>query len=862
MKKGRKGATGRKLGKIILMMICFVGLAALFGIIIFGNGIDISKEAETGYNQIDDQRGTLWPILVSLIATLLGSVITAYVFLKQALDRKADERAYYEVVINEYRNRIMRRLFICSTGALSMIGAIIFVYIKFYFQDMRVCGCIRLVLIAIYGICIIGSAMILYMCIDTERGLLREAKRILKRKGEEGEELLKTYSEVVLERICGQVLKGGRVEQWLQIDDANQNGVSRKKFVSRFSEWEKLVVVLIETRECFLNGQSKNERIRTAVLAGEKVFEGENEEIEKRDAEDHRWNRGAYSKIERCQRELDISGERFGDIYSILAEYRDLLQVQMEIESKERVLYIEKDSKTIVDLFFLFVIYVSINVARILPKLEIFFPAGRFRYANFYNTRFENSAFRASFFEDSVFARSKIENSNFGMSFFKNCEFFSTDSRDCSMSNTLIESCGFKETIFSYVDFTGTVFKNCNFEKASFNDSILSNLTIDACAFGENDFVNCKIWNVTISNIRQNQFRQCNFSHSSLEKMEMNFENELPAFPRRGDAFTESYLSFLKGLEPLKNQQGRKEMKIRQKVEKYFAINEKFHEVKVSGGRAQKKRIDSKAIWGIIKKMTAVQLNGCIFTGTVMPEIVFYRTDMGQGVFTDAQMYAVKLINVNMFGCIMERANLRKGVLAGVNMQSVVLDDAILFQACCKVVNFEDASLKNLHASEADMTYCSFNRSDCSNIDLTRADIHNSSFRDSILTRAEFTEADFQKVNFENSIADNMLSSYSYFEQCDMKNAFLKQSSFNYTVFQECDFSLADFSNSTVTNVEFYHCDFLNSNFRNTCFINSCFKDSSHMEPTIFEGCHFITSKFEGNDKELEKLLSNYIINN
>ena len=55
----------------------------------------------------DDQRSTMWPVIISMTVTLLGSIITTYVFSKDTLDGILDERPYYREVIIEYRRKTM-----------------------------------------------------------------------------------------------------------------------------------------------------------------------------------------------------------------------------------------------------------------------------------------------------------------------------------------------------------------------------------------------------------------------------------------------------------------------------------------------------------------------------------------------------------------------------------------------------------------------------------------------------------------------------------------------------------------------------------------------------------------------------------
>lgn len=870
---------GKKdLKKILFYGFIIVIIAVIIYLIyrVFGQNIIEPVKDMKFENTDDDQRSTMWPVLISLAVTLLGSLITTYVFLKSALDRMADEKPYYGTVIKEYRENTMKSLWRYSVFSLLLVSAVVILYVMLYFFSTRLAVRIREMIVVMYGFSMFYSAVFLRKCIDINRGIKETADKMLSEKERERNDILKKIErQVPLSDMIKKELKeesdGKDIEEWLQInDDVKKSIIDKRKFINRFSEWEKMLLLLIEKDRSFYSEQSTEERIKAVILAGKDIFGG----IEDKDADANDWNASPYTKVKAYQKKLNIIGSQFCEIYAVLSEYRDLLKVQIETceERKESIYsHIGEGREEFAKLFYVFLIYLWTNIFRMIPKITVFFPAGRFLYMNFYNTRFEDSAFRASSFKDGVFSRSKFDNSNFGMALFENCEFFSIDSRNCSFSNTLLEGGRLKEAIFKNVDFTGTVFKNCEMEKAVFNDSILCNLTIMDSEFGQNEFINSKIGNVTIKAKRTNSeinLSKCNFSESNIFDIRLNLEKDLvlPAKKEKADFIRDKYLEVLK----------RKDMdryfwrceddteysdniglnEIEAQIEEFTLDRISFHHFLITGEENEKKEEKEKVIWKYIKNETAVNMNESGFNNTVMPEIEFYRVRMEQSILKNAQMESAKFVSVYMPGCIMNEANMREGLFWAVNMKSTVLNDAIIFKARCKLVNFEDASLRNLHASGTKIAYCTFNRSDCSGIDLTKAVLKETSFMDAILKEAEFTNAEFDQVSFENSVADHMLSSYSIFSGCRMKNAFLKQSSFNYTVFKDCNFSYANFADSAVTNVEFHRCNFKESNFRNTCFINACFEDNYCIEPEIFENCKFIKTRFKGRNRFLKQKLN------
>ena len=59
---------------------------------------------------LDDQRSTLWPLLVTIAVTMVGTLITSYIFMKDSLDRTSEEKPYYREAIQRYRKEIVKLL--------------------------------------------------------------------------------------------------------------------------------------------------------------------------------------------------------------------------------------------------------------------------------------------------------------------------------------------------------------------------------------------------------------------------------------------------------------------------------------------------------------------------------------------------------------------------------------------------------------------------------------------------------------------------------------------------------------------------------------------------------------------------------
>ena len=797
------GHTDKKRSKL-KATVAIIVIFAVAAAVIFLISEEQLEQIENVYD--DDQRSTLWPLLITLIATMLGSLITSYVFLKEALDRTSDEKTYYSVVIREYREKTMRSLWLYMLTSLALMGIVICLYSMFYFMHIRSRDEVRIILILSYGVCMIGSAWFLNKCIDIDRGLHKTADKLLKIQIAEARELLVTLQQKrdqmlressvneSFDELIDRITSGTEsTEAWLQIEDETEKSrINKKKFINRFSEWEKILFCLAENGEGFLHRQSMAERVRFAVEHGETVY-GDTD-VEQNDARAHTWGKNSpYKEVFRIKQALKIDGTGFCDAYYLLSEIRNLLQVQMETAPRKEAEPLKENE--VGTLFLFFLMQLSLYVFCMLPKLEVFFPSGKFSFIDFYGIRFETSSFRTSLFDCCLFVRNRMKDCNFGMASFDNCEFYYTSSDDCSFTNTLFESCFFHNAKFENVDFTGAVLEDCDLKRAQFEGVVLANVTLTGASLGKNNFSSSRLTDITVTLAQDEdgnrEMKECGFASSVLERVKLDLFPEKDyrqVFPR-----------------------------IRTEAKK-----EKADILKERKCRYGQKDLMMQKTWGKVAKEAVFKMDQCDFTSAELTGIVFYRTCMEQSVFVKTQMDSIKIYACDMHGCIMEQANLRQGRIRASDFRSAVLADAIFYRSRCRLVNFEDSDMNKLHASAARFSLCSFERSDCSRIDLTMARVTESSFQDVILKEAELTRAFFTKVSFVNCIADGMLSSYSTFKDCIFKNAFLGHSSFNYS--------------------EFFNCSFYTRSFYSISFTFFC--TSYHSFFSAFNIWHFITSLF------------------
>ncbi len=820
-----------------------------------------------------DQHSVLWPLLLSIIVALLGSVITTYTFLKTSLDRTIDEKPYYRTVIKEYRENTMKRLWRNTVWVIALIILVIGFYILLYYKRQSPVPVLRVILIVLYVLSLFYFVRILDNCIHIEQGLRDAAQKLLDQRLEQ----IRQFPPRPGGGFAA-VLENGNDKdrsdincpaRWLQIQEKKETSpihLDLKQYIARFSEWEKLIVLLAQQKENQLDQQSLRERMLSSLRQNLSALASTGD-IERYDAENNGWLSPVYQAVtEACR--LTMPDEELLSAFTLLSECRDLIQIYVDTvpsgrtEAGGRPDWLEGRDEALAQLFFRFVLCLSARVLQLSPKIDVFFPAGRFVLMNFYSVRFVDATFRSSVFWYSVFARSKLKDSNLSMSRFEQCEFFSADCRDCSFGNSDFRDCRLRDAIFENVDFTGATLQNCDLTGAAFHDSILINLELGQTRLGGNDFTSCKLSGIQIRCQGDDgtpflaYFPSCNFSDSSLTDIFLIPAVSPPPFPPAAGPVSQAVAAADQNLQHYFLTARYNNPLLHRRLRTFSLAGNPYDEIQPWDTRAQ--RLPTHPVWRYIKESALISLRECVFNNAMMPAFHFYRTRMNQSVFLDTQLAEAMFFCVYMPGCIMTGANLREASLLAVSLKSAILTDAILFHADCRLVNFEDASLENLHASRAAFHACTFCRSDCSEIDLTRARICHSSFQDAILTHAELTGTLFADVHFETCSAEQLLASYATFKDCEFANASLRASSFNCAVFENCSFQLADFSGSTFTNTTFRHCDFSDSRFHDVCFVQAKFENCDNLKTELFQQSRFIDPEFlgacAGFARELEKL--------
>ncbi|MCD8110369.1 MAG: hypothetical protein LUE14_09785 [Clostridiales bacterium] len=163
---------------IILMLIVFTGLVIL--------GCKTIHEHYANGVYDGDSWNRVWPIMVSTVIVIFSTLITSYVFLKDTLDRLADEKPYYAEVIKKYRKEKVCRLMWFS---IMLVGVSCYLLICQTAMDdnaeMPFYIYVGVLAVVVLMIC---SLIFLCSCINIENSLDTCTKNILKNLGIEIEE--------------------------------------------------------------------------------------------------------------------------------------------------------------------------------------------------------------------------------------------------------------------------------------------------------------------------------------------------------------------------------------------------------------------------------------------------------------------------------------------------------------------------------------------------------------------------------------------------------------------------------------------------------------------------------------------------
>ena len=801
----------------------------------------------------------VWPAIVSALLAIFGTLVTSYVFLKDALDRTIDEKPYYKKVIERYRQERVRLLMYYSITFVG-ISCYLILFQRAVKGNKTYDGFLYFGIIMVVLLLLI-SLIFLYRCINIDESIYECADSVNINIVDKIYEMWKRWDrkgnwKIFIEVYAQQRDKG--LKRFLEVEpyEADKDkDFNKNNFIIKFSEWEKFILSFLDKSAGFQNGQSVEERMSVAARYISKLTIVQ--EVEKRDTEIKDDLRSCVCiEIQRYAELLEknkVGIEEILIIYQLLSDYRDTLQVKKEkkfsiegsilhkLKAKVRqIVYIvgknlrfiekegcdDEDRNTyILYAFFMLKFYISINSLARIPKIEIFYPSAKMDDADFYNVRFENTSFRASLFRKTLFARIHMVESNMAFSRFEGCNFYNSDIRGTSISNSSFRNCLLAEMILLHVDATGAEFMDVDLSETTFDDTLVINVEFHNSVFSHTSFINCKLAQVNFTDVVSKEMVRSSFENSTMKKINFESNGNNMKIPQ---CFQDCDRNYFQDLEIERKDNGRKSR-------------------------------EESDIWNNIRKKEnfGLDMSSASFVNTVAEKLVFHDMCLNASIFSNAVMQESKWENVCMRGCVMDGTNLTEAIFIHTDVESCMMAGSILYKGSFCLVNLQNSNLCGCHASGSKWTCCAFDKSDVSHIDLTKSRIKYSSFRDTIMTEAELTYAEFEDVLFDNLNGRAILSSYSRFEDCSFLNAYLASSNFNYTVFERCNLELANIMGSTVEEAVFERCDFKNANFRECCFIKVEFRNNDNFSQEIFENSTFIDCKFVGNDTLWGRIFQN-----
>ena len=132
-----------------------------------------------------------------------------------------------------------------------------------YFLDKRSSDWIRGFIVVLYGGCMLSSSVFLQKCIDINKGMQNTAERMLSAKHVKGKKILEGLKILSLDEMLKEDIQDESGEEWLQInDEKRKHVVDKRKYINRFSEWEKILFLLVEKDRSFYSEQSMERKMR------------------------------------------------------------------------------------------------------------------------------------------------------------------------------------------------------------------------------------------------------------------------------------------------------------------------------------------------------------------------------------------------------------------------------------------------------------------------------------------------------------------------------------------------------------------------------------------------------------------------
>lgn len=844
-----------------------------------------------------DYRSTVLPMLISVVITLLGCLITTYIFLKGTLDRIVDQKPYAEDIINGYRTETIRRLHWLFGISMLLTACTAILYFAFWdkIDVFRWAGHGLWIVVVI----LIGALSWIFLdhCVNSEENLLEQAiheeqitnkqmKAVVEYKRASVKELhalLNENSAKVARSEYGECASCENKDihnltVYLDLEKESPDCMpsqgcpfDRKSLIYHFSALEEWLMLLANTFEEYKTTSSYGTRLLQALNLGKNLSQITLKDSILSDLSSNSYSKKLVDRFEQIEDTLEEFGqEELFEIYGKLSKYRNILRFLYETKADKITATVSAgEMADVMQAYLALRASCYITYAKIISRIQVIQPMEKLENINLYNCRIENSSFRGASFQYALLARIKALNTNFDMAVFKNVSFWNADIRNCALSNCLflnveMEGAYFYDVDFNYSGFTDNSFRSASFCNARFSSNLLKKVRLE-----NTDFSNSRMWEVTFEEPENNEITNCIFSDADIRQWVIcpgtaneEYEQLLQQMKYHDDNTNEAEKRLTDWLYNMYQEMNRKWDEFRAKR---FEENE-LKEIRKQGQEQLKQyytydlenqNIPGREIWKRLSVLSRIRFDNSVFSRARIRESCFYLISFEQGVFRDAQMEKAQWLFLDMQGCMMDRANLKESWLLSVNLFQSNLENVLLYKANLCMVNMADSNLIQLQASKSTMYGCYFNRSDCSNADLTKATVKYSCFNDAIMNQSELTRSEFRHVSLRMMVGIDWLSSYSEFSDCDFYGAVLKGANFNYTTFKDCCFDFATLERISATKTRFINCKFQQVNFRESCLIETEFDNCEYLHCEYFENARLINCRFAKNMAILERLLKN-----
>lgn len=251
-------------------------------------------------------------------------------------------------------------------------------------------------------------------------------------------------------------------------------------------------------------------------------------------------------------------------------------------------------------------------------------------------------------------------------------------------------------------------------------------------------------------------------------------------------------------------------------------------------------------------------LSNATISNSLMRQVDLSSMDLVGASFDESIMTGMIAINSNATGTIFKKSNLKEAVFGGTNFQEAVFDEANLYNA--KFINVAASKSSFCGASMAKVVIANTRESFSVTSYMTNETvtmnesvepclwtnlaIKQATAIDALVFNVCMDESNFNKSIFKRAVIYNTLMRWSSLVDCDL----------SYTMLVGCTFFQSDFYNALLSKSILFSCDFSNSNMGNTklidatadkCIFRRTTFEDANLSNMTFQNCYFEDVSFK-----------------